>query len=84
MLSTLAVTLIRAYQVHLSPRKGYGYAYRLLHGGTGCSGFAKLAIADRGLIRALPDIRQRFKACKAAALNLAPASHHPARAEFSP
>jgi uncharacterized protein len=68
MITAAALTAIRGYQRFLSPRKGYGCAYRLRHGGTGCSGFARQAIATHGLIRALPLVRDRFRACHAAAL----------------
>ena len=65
MLSQTALWSIYAYQRWLSPRKGYRCAYSVHHGGTGCSGYAKHAIRDHGLWRALPLIRARFQACKA-------------------
>ena len=71
MLQRLSLLAIRGYQRHLSPRKGYACAYRLAHGGTGCSGFAKQAIAESGVFAALPAIRARFRACRRAALALA-------------
>lgn len=70
MLSRLALVAIGGYQRHLSPRKGYACAYRVAHGGTGCSGYAKAAIADLGLLRAIPAIRQRFADCRDAAEEL--------------
>jgi uncharacterized protein len=70
MLDQFALAAIGGYQRHLSPRKGYGCAYRIARGGPGCSGFAKAAIADRGLIQAIPLIRQRFAACRDAAEEL--------------
>jgi putative component of membrane protein insertase Oxa1/YidC/SpoIIIJ protein YidD len=70
MLSRAALLAIDGYQRHLSPRKGYGCAYRIAHGGTGCSGFAKGAIAELGFGRALPLIRARFLACRDAAKEL--------------
>jgi putative component of membrane protein insertase Oxa1/YidC/SpoIIIJ protein YidD len=70
MLSRLALAAIKGYQRHLSPYKGYACAYRVAHGGTGCSGFAKTAIADLGLFRAIPAIRLRFAACRDAAEEL--------------
>ena len=70
MLSPVALWLIGVYQRHLSPRKGYACAYRVLHGGTGCSGFAKQAIGSHGTIRALPLIRARFAGCRDAAVSL--------------
>lgn len=68
MLTWTSLALIDGYQRHISPRKGFCCAYRVRHGGPGCSGFAKRAIAELGLWRALPQIRQRFADCKAAAL----------------
>ncbi|WP_299146157.1 membrane protein insertion efficiency factor YidD [uncultured Tateyamaria sp.] len=70
MLSRAALSGIWAYQRFVSPRKGFSCAYRVAHGGTGCSGFAKAHIRDHGLLAALPVIRRRFAACKAAALHL--------------
>ena len=70
MLSRLALAAIGGYQRHLSPRKGYACAYRVAHGGPGCSGFAKGVIADVGLLRAVPAIRQRFADCREAAEDL--------------
>ena len=58
---------IGAYQRWLSPRKGFACAYRAAHGGTGCSGFAKVALRARGLA-ALPLVRARLNACRAAAI----------------
>jgi putative component of membrane protein insertase Oxa1/YidC/SpoIIIJ protein YidD len=70
MLNRLALAAIGGYQRHLSPRKGYSCAYRVAHGGTGCSGFAKAAIAEHGLWRAVPTIRKRFADCRDAAEEL--------------
>lgn len=62
-----ALSGIYAYQRWLSPRKGYRCAHGVLHGGPGCSGYAKERIAEVGLWKAIPDIRQRFADCGAAA-----------------
>lgn len=70
MLDRVALAAIGGYQRHLSPRKGYACAHRLARGGTGCSGYAKAAISEHGLIRAIPLIRQRFAACRDAAEEL--------------
>ena len=64
MLDRLALVAIGGYQRHLSPRKGYACAWRIAHGGPGCSGFAKQAIRDHGLFAALPIIRRRLSACR--------------------
>lgn len=66
MFSKLALGGIWTYQQYISPKKGFRCAYSVAHGGTGCSGFAKHAIRDHGLWRALPAIRQRFRDCRAA------------------
>ncbi|MEM8592784.1 MAG: membrane protein insertion efficiency factor YidD [Pseudomonadota bacterium] len=71
MLANVALLGIYGYQRWLSPRKGYRCAYSVVHGGTGCSGYAKYAIRDHGLFRALPLIRARFADCKAAAVAFA-------------
>ena len=46
--------------------KGFRCAYAVLHGGPGCSGFAKQAIRKRGLWAALALIRQSFRNCRGA------------------
>ncbi|WP_299194946.1 membrane protein insertion efficiency factor YidD [uncultured Litoreibacter sp.] len=66
MFSKLALGAIWGYQQYVSPRKGFRCAYSVHHGGTGCSGYAKYAIRDHGLWRAIPIIRQRLRDCKAA------------------
>ncbi len=66
-----AIAKIDAYQRWISPRKGYACAYRMAHGGTGRSGYAKQVIAAEGLILSIPLIRQRFRDCRAAAVALA-------------
>lgn len=70
MLSRIVLLAIGGYQRWLSPRKGWGCAYRLAHGGPGCSGFAQLAIREHGALPALPLIRLRFRQCHEAALLL--------------
>ncbi|SHF19760.1 Haemolytic domain-containing protein [Litoreibacter ascidiaceicola] len=68
MFSKMALGGIWAYQQYLSPSKGFRCAYSVRHGGTGCSGYAKHAIRDLGLWRALPAIRERFRDCRTAHL----------------
>lgn len=68
MLSSVSLFAIGLYQKHLSPRKGYACAYRVEHDDwTGCSGYAKHRIGEVGLIRAIPDIRARLRACRESA-----------------
>ncbi len=64
MLSRFALAGIAGYQNWISPRKGFRCAYSALYGGTGCSGFAKLAIQKHGILAAFPKIRARFQACR--------------------
>lgn len=61
-----AAVAIAGYQKHLSPRKGFSCAHRLLHGGESCSQYTKRAILEQGLLVSIPAIQQRFQACKAA------------------
>lgn len=61
---------IAFYQRQISPRKGWRCAHARLHGGAGCSGFAREAIAIHGLQNALPLVRARFRDCKLAARTL--------------
>lgn len=61
-----ASALITTYQKHISPKKGFSCAYRVLHGGESCSGYIKRTILQQGLMRAIPLSRRRFQACKAA------------------
>ncbi|MEM9585016.1 MAG: membrane protein insertion efficiency factor YidD [Pseudomonadota bacterium] len=66
MLSKMALAAIWGYQQYISPHKGFRCAYSVQHGGTGCSGYAKFAIREHGIWRALPIIRQRLRDCKEA------------------
>ncbi len=59
--------LIKLYQNHLSPRKGYRCAYSLEHGGTGCSGAVLDILEKKGAIGGWTDIKQRFASCEDAA-----------------
>lgn len=68
--SSAALVGIGFYQRRISPRKGFSCAHRVLHGGIGCSGYAKARIAESGLFAAFPDIRRRFSDCEAAAVTL--------------
>ncbi|WP_413785277.1 membrane protein insertion efficiency factor YidD [Cognatiyoonia sp. IB215446] len=70
MLGRAALGGIWIYQTYISPRKGFRCAYSVLHGGTGCSGYAKQAIQEHGAFGAIPHIRNRFRDCKAAHFTL--------------
>ncbi|MGY8626628.1 membrane protein insertion efficiency factor YidD [Chromobacterium violaceum] len=63
----LALCLIRIYQRHLSPRKGFGCAYRAGTGRAGCSGLAFRAIRRYGLRRGGGIARARLSRCARAA-----------------
>ncbi|PSB16409.1 membrane protein insertion efficiency factor YidD [Phormidesmis priestleyi ULC007] len=65
-LRSIAISLIGGYQYHLSPRKGYSCAHRVVHGGDSCSEYVKNALADKSLFEATLLARRRFKACSIA------------------
>ena len=67
MIARVALIGIYGYQRWISPRKDYRCAFSVRYGGTGCSGYAKLAIRDHGFFSAIPLIRQRFADCTHAA-----------------
>lgn len=62
----MAIASIGGYQRHISPRKGFSCAHRLLYKGESCSQYAKRMIAQQGLVGAIAMVRQRFRACKIA------------------
>lgn len=66
IIDSLAIAAISGYQRHLSPRKGFACAHRVLHGGDSCSQYVKGAIAQNGLIAAIALSKQRFAQCKIA------------------
>lgn len=66
----LALLIIWFYQRFLSPYKGYRCAYGVLHHTEGCSGAVKQIIRQKGVIAGWTDIRQRFVACRQAAMEL--------------
>ncbi|MFS1430823.1 membrane protein insertion efficiency factor YidD [Vibrio splendidus] len=70
MLSKLSLLAISFYQKFISPRKGYRCAYGVLHGTHGCSGHVKKAIQIKGVISAIPDIKNQFANCKSASIEI--------------
>ncbi|MGQ4646551.1 membrane protein insertion efficiency factor YidD [Lyngbya aestuarii] len=66
----MAIDSISAYQLHVSPKKGFSCAHRLLHQGESCSQYAKNLLINGNLITAVNMSRQRFKACAAASQTL--------------
>ncbi|AEG44422.1 membrane protein insertion efficiency factor YidD [Isoptericola variabilis] len=67
----LADHLVRGYQRHLSPRKGWHCAHGVLHGDTTCSAAVRDLLARRGLVGAAVPTVLRFLACYHAARTLA-------------
>ena len=76
ILKTMALGLIWIYQHFVSPYMRHRCAYGIVHGGPGCSGFAKHALHTHGFWGALPEIRARLRACRAAARVLCPNYAH--------
>lgn len=74
----VAINLIKSYQKHLSPIKGYECAYRVLNGGPSCSAIGLEAFSTNNFATAIEILNVRFKDCRQAAneLNLL----HPAKA----
>ena len=58
------IAVIRAYQRYVSPHKSYGCAYRLVHGGSGCSGVGLRLVRRFGVWHGLRLLRQRFIHCQ--------------------
>jgi putative component of membrane protein insertase Oxa1/YidC/SpoIIIJ protein YidD len=65
-----AIVAIGLYQRHLSPRKGFRCAHRVLHGGESCSQHARARIASDGLIAGLSALRARLLSCREASVTL--------------
>jgi putative component of membrane protein insertase Oxa1/YidC/SpoIIIJ protein YidD len=63
-LSPLACWLITGYQRHVSPRKGFRCAYRVLRGRDSCSQFAKRAIDRHGVVTGVRLLNRRFERCR--------------------
>lgn len=59
----LALGAIRAYQRHLSPRKGFVCAFRAHTGRDGCSAYGLRVIGRYGLLRGLALLRSRLGDC---------------------
>jgi putative component of membrane protein insertase Oxa1/YidC/SpoIIIJ protein YidD len=62
-LGAIMVVLVRGYQRHLSPRKGYSCAHRLRHGGDSCSEYGRNVFADEGWWTGIKKLRTRFREC---------------------
>lgn len=66
LLDRLALWAIRAYQLHLSPRKGFSCAYRHQTGCRSCSVLGFRAIRRYGLFAGLPVLQRRLERCSVA------------------
>ena len=64
--------LIRGYQRHISPRKGFTCAHLVAQGGQSCSAAVRGIIAQQGVLRGIVPTMLRFAACYRAALMLGP------------
>ncbi|GAA4622543.1 membrane protein insertion efficiency factor YidD [Cellulomonas oligotrophica] len=62
---------VRAYQRHLSPRKGWSCAHRVAHGGASCSAAVREVVSRRGVLRGVAPTVVRLAACAQAAQMLA-------------
>lgn len=65
-LRLVAIGIIGFYQRHLSQRKGYSCAHRIVHGGQSCSEYVKIVLADKSLLESTVLARQRFRECNIA------------------
>ena len=67
-----ASTLIKIYQQHISPRKGFVCAYHALYPNQpSCSEAIRLSIISDGLLKAWGKSKQQFAECAAASKALA-------------
>lgn len=67
MIRFLSIGCIKLYQKFISPKKGFGCAYRIKHGGTGCSGAIIKIIEENSILDWRKLIKKRFNDCKLAA-----------------
>jgi len=65
--SRLVDAAIRQYQQRISPRKGWGCAHRVAHGGDSCSAAVRDIVRRRGVVRGVRPTVLRFVACYQAA-----------------
>jgi putative component of membrane protein insertase Oxa1/YidC/SpoIIIJ protein YidD len=66
LVSRLAAGLISLYQRHVSPRKGFRCAHRVLHRGESCSQYIRRIVLERGIAAAAGAARERFRDCREA------------------
>lgn len=65
-LRSVTIAIIGVYQRHLSPKKGYSCAHRIVHSGDSCSEYLKNVLADKSLFESTLLARQRFRECNIA------------------
>ncbi len=65
-----ALWVIRGYQLHVSPRKGFTCAHLVAEGGLSCSAAIARLIAEHGVLRAAVPTLARFLSCHEAAAKL--------------
>jgi putative component of membrane protein insertase Oxa1/YidC/SpoIIIJ protein YidD len=81
---TLLLAAIRGYKRHLSPRKGFGCAYRVHLGACSCSTLGLRAVSRYGAWRGLGVLRLRLEQCRLVAdeMRATPFVARPAQAGF--
>lgn len=65
-MTLLVVWLIEVYQRWVSPYKGFHCAHHHLHQTGTCSNAVKQLVVEKGVLGALPFVRQRVQACRQA------------------
>ena len=70
LIDAVALAVIRVYQKHVSPRKGFSCAYARAHQRGSCSQRVSDIIKQDGLFRGAARIRRQFRACGEAAAYL--------------
>lgn len=75
----LALALIRMYQRHLSPYKGFSCAYRMHTQCASCSALGYRAIRRLGLVDGIGALRKRLRKCRAAHQRYAPPQRIPSK-----
>lgn len=73
----IALLSIRFYQNFISPRKGFRCAYGVVNDTYGCSGHVKEIIDAHGLLKGIPLIKNQFKQCKQASIELKKRKNNP-------
>lgn len=64
LVTRCVLRLIRLYQRHVSPRKGYACAHRVVYGGRGCSEVGYRLIRRYGVWQGWRVLQRRFSHCR--------------------